>query len=239
MDLNATIDIIIKDLREAGDIIDDLKKYPGVPVLQIELARAKCKSAAEVIAMLKELKGKAEQTEDSAVFVRNIVVNKAEEGKQEVERVQITEFHSVREPEPEEAIRKKEPVQILKAQEPKLAVKKTAENAILADQFNNRAESYNEKIGNLKHEDDISQILKNRPVANLADAIGINDKFLFIREIFNGDAETYNDAIFRLNSAVNFDDASTLIAGYTKEDTDTTAIGQLMDLLKRKFHPNE
>ena len=32
MDFNATIDLIIKDLREASDIIDDLKKYPGFPI---------------------------------------------------------------------------------------------------------------------------------------------------------------------------------------------------------------
>ena len=37
MDFNATIDLIIKDLEEAGEIIDDLKTYPGVPELQVEL----------------------------------------------------------------------------------------------------------------------------------------------------------------------------------------------------------
>ena len=56
MDFNATIDLIIKDLREASDIIDDLKKYPGVPHLQVELAKSKCRSAGEVIALLKTLK---------------------------------------------------------------------------------------------------------------------------------------------------------------------------------------
>ena len=56
MDFNATIDLIIKDLRDASDIIDDLKKYPGVPLLQVELAKSKCKSAGEVIALLKTLK---------------------------------------------------------------------------------------------------------------------------------------------------------------------------------------
>jgi len=54
MDFNATIDLIIKDLQEAREIIDDLKKYPGVPVLQVELAKSKCKSAGEVIALLKQ-----------------------------------------------------------------------------------------------------------------------------------------------------------------------------------------
>ena len=56
MDFNATIDLIIKDLRDASDIIDDLKKYPGIPLLQVELAKSKCRSAGEVIALLKTLK---------------------------------------------------------------------------------------------------------------------------------------------------------------------------------------
>jgi hypothetical protein len=55
MDFNSTIDLIIKDLNEASEIIDDLKKYPGVPALQVELAKSKCRSAGEVIALLKNL----------------------------------------------------------------------------------------------------------------------------------------------------------------------------------------
>ncbi len=49
MDFNATIDLIIKDLDEAREIIDDLKRYPGVPAFQVEFAKSKCKSASEVI----------------------------------------------------------------------------------------------------------------------------------------------------------------------------------------------
>ena len=37
MDFNATIDLIIKDLDEAREIIDDLKKYPGVPAFRLNL----------------------------------------------------------------------------------------------------------------------------------------------------------------------------------------------------------
>jgi hypothetical protein len=55
MDFNSTIDLIIKDLNEASEIIDDLKKYPGVPALQVELAKSKCRSAGDVIALLKNI----------------------------------------------------------------------------------------------------------------------------------------------------------------------------------------
>ena len=58
MDFNATVDLIIKELNEVREIIDDLKSYPGVPALQVELAKSKCKSAAEVIGLLKDVKEK-------------------------------------------------------------------------------------------------------------------------------------------------------------------------------------
>ncbi len=256
MDLNATLDIIIKDLHDVRDIIDDLKKYPGVPALQIELAKSKCKSAAEVIALLKDLheklnagteekqereermpekkveitvknepvraERKEEFIEEKVIPVVNFAMSTPEESRRELSQV-----HNMQAITPEMAI------------VPKPAVKKHVENSILADQFNNMGESFNEKLASLKHEDDVSDILKTKPVSNLSEAIGINDRFLFIREIFNGDAESYNDVIHKLNSAGNINDATALITAYTRDDTDADALRQLMDLLKRKFHSNE
>jgi hypothetical protein len=67
MDFNSTIDLIIRDLNEASEIIDDLKKYPGVPALQVELAKSKCRSAGEVIALLKSLSF-AEPVNDQLIY---------------------------------------------------------------------------------------------------------------------------------------------------------------------------
>ena len=53
MDFNSTIDIMIRDLRELREIIDDFKNYHDVPQIQIELAKSKCKSTEEIIALLK------------------------------------------------------------------------------------------------------------------------------------------------------------------------------------------
>lgn len=253
MDLNATIDIIIKDLNEVREIIDDLKKYHGVPSLQIELAKSKCKSAAEVIGLLKDMinksgdinpEGRAGENEKGEKPVFEIESEKAEEektpvvtlsvnipqeearkiqdeNKSEIKQVQVKEFT----PGPAPEIRN--------------SSKKSYGSAIIADQFNNLGDRINEKIGGLKHDDDISEFLKNKPLSNLTEAIGINDRFLFIREIFNGDQEKYNEAIFRLNSALNLDEASNVVSGYTQEDTDADVVRQLMDLLKRKFRSNE
>ena len=232
MDLNSTIDIIIKDLNEAREIIDDLKKYPGVPALQVELAKSKCKSASEVIALFKDLPPKAAGVKETTLPERKVEIpgpevkveapqpRVPEEKKKEVLQAVVPE----QDPEPEKP-----------AKEPK----KYHESAILADQFSNRPASFNEELESMKHGDDISEILKTQPIANLSEAIGINDKFLFMREIFNGDIELYNRTIAELDSVVTLHDATRILSARIGEKAENDAARQLQFLLKRKFTANE
>jgi hypothetical protein len=233
MDLNATIDIIIKDLNEAREIIDDLKQYPGVPELQVELAKSKCKSASEVISLFKNLPNKvAPAREEKTVVLEEVrQVKNSEKPKPvvhfpEKDNIEVVEMHR---PEASQEAKDK-PVQ---------PFKKSVESPIIADQFSNRPESFNEKLGSLKHEDDVLEILKTKPLLSLNEAIGINDKFLFIREIFDGDPELYNQAIMKLESVGSLADARAVIISYTGDNTENEAIKQLLDLIKRKFPSNE
>ena len=195
MDFNATIDLIIKDLDEAREIIDDLKKYPGVPVLQIELAKSKCKSAGEVIALLKRLR------DNMPVLITPPPVEKKEESKK--------------------------------------AQKKASESAIIADKFNHLSNRFNEQLGSMKSDDDISDILKTKPLTNLSEAIGVNDKFQFIREIFDGNKDAYIQAISRLDHAESLKDARAVIMSYTGDSNENKAVKQLLNLVKRKLPSNE
>ena len=239
MELNTTIDIIIKDLNEARDIIDDLKKYPGVPELQVELAKAKCKSAAEVIALFKTLSPAPPLEKDTKP-------EKAEESHKEKapEPVKtVREYHPpVVEKKVEEVVAGPEPEEVMVPSEPVVKTapvsKKPAETAIIADKFSQPA-SFNEELGSHKHGDDVLEIIRTMPVTSLVEAIGINDKFLFVREIFNGNQDVYNQALQKLESAGSLSDARAIIAGYTGEDNENEAVRQLMDLIKRKFPQHE
>lgn len=255
MDLNATIDIIIKDLNEVRDIIDDLKKYQGIPYFQIELAKSKCKSAAEVIGLLKDMVNKSGQitpeskgTEKENDKWQKPVFEMDDKISEEKATPEVSQMVNIQQEERGKNPGEEKPdtghVQVKEiiretVTEVRNSSKKITGSAIIADQFSNMGDRINEKIGGLKHDDDVSEFLKNKPLSNLTEAIGINDRFLFIREIFNGDPEKYNEAISRLNSAINLDEASNMIAGYTQDDTDADAVRQLTDLLKRKFRSNE
>lgn len=233
MDLNSTIDIIIKDLNEAREIIDDLKRYPGVPELQVELAKSKCKSASEIIALFKNLQAKKASPEKEQPQVREEIIHEKLPDKHEkVGMVPEKKAPEIIVPVIPEApsLDKEEMVQ---------TIKKPVEPAIIADQFSNRPESFNEKLRNLKHEDDVLEILKTKPLSSLDEAIGINDKFLFIREIFDGKTESYNQAIEKLESVGSLSDAMAVIMSYSGENTGNEAVKQLLDLIKRKFLAHE
>lgn len=236
MDLNAVIDIIIKDLNEARDIIDDLKKFQGVPELQVELAKSKCKSASEMISVLKNV---SSEKVSPAIEKKSEVFEPEKEVRKEgpIVAEQIASL-----PEKDSIPERKEPVEEVKTEIKEtriITVKKNTESTIIADQFSNRPESFNEKLGSLKHDDDVLKILKKKPLSSLNEAIGVNDRFIFIREIFNGDEQSYNEAIIKLESVGSISDAESILMSYTGEDRDDETFNQLMDLIKRKFPSNE
>jgi len=263
MDFNTTIDIILKDLKDAREIIDDLKNYPGVPQLQVELAKSKCKSAEEIIAFLKTYKPdpaplqevKRESPPSDLASKGNInesLIEISDEDSSEIREHEVIEDSLHKDPLSGKEL---EHIDELPFNKPdtvspfageksdqtratpieKKPKDKKPETNIVADKFSHMSNIFNEQLGNLKNEDDISAVIKTKPVVNLSDAIGVNDKFLFIREIFGGSQASYDDAINRLNNVGNLTDAKAIIKSYTDEGDDNDIIKQLLDLVKRKL----
>jgi hypothetical protein len=239
MDFNATIDLIIKDLSEVREIIDDLKNYPGVPVLQIELAKSKCKSTGEVIALLKNLQNET-------------VIIKEEPDKhtpaQKQPEKQLLELHeesvtdNTSEPgkkETDSTVRKNVQPGVEQEDKSKKNLAKAAETKIIADRFSQASTSFNDELGNRNSDEEIPDILKTIPITSLSEAIGVNDRFLFIREIFKGNKEAYAEAISRLENTNSMTEARAIIVSYTGDNTENEAILQLLDLMKRKLPANE
>ena len=270
MDFNTTIDIIIKDLREAREIIDDFKNYPGVPELQVELAKSKCKSAEEIIALLKTIKAssppkKSEKTLQSAPKEKQkeqIPEQKESEiasGKSQLSSssgsASKTDLFEISEDDDSDVAAEK-PVLTGKDKSKKLekkeeepvetgtpiwskSVDKTSESNIIADKFSGGTSTLHEQFGATKGEEDISSKHKSLPVDDLGEAIGVNDKFHFIREIFNGNQASYLEAIAKLNEAESMADAKAIIMSYTGDSQENEAIKQLLDLVKRKLGSDE
>ncbi len=84
----------------------------------------------------------------------------------------------------------------------------------------------------------VADSLQKSGINDLREAIGINDKFLFINELFNGDLERYNKVIDELNSFSGFLGAQTYLTELQVQyqwDENATAYQKLSNLLERKF----
>lgn len=92
----------------------------------------------------------------------------------------------------------------------------------------------------LEQTEDISLAarLQKKPVTDLSSAIGINDKFLFLNELFNGSMEKFNKSIRALNSFSTLFGAKTYMSELQIEfqwNCESDAYKKLNDLVERRF----
>ena len=79
-------------------------------------------------------------------------------------------------------------------------------------------------------------VAESAPVASLREAIGLADKFMLIRELFDGNAEEYDNAITTLDKQPSFDDCIIYISENYTWSPNAQATKLVMELLQRKYN---
>ncbi len=80
-----------------------------------------------------------------------------------------------------------------------------------------------------------TQIHRQSAVVDLRRAVGVNDKYLLIRDLFGGNGSLYEITIRRLNEFQTFDECLIYIAKNFSWNPDSDGARLLMDVLERKF----
>ncbi len=91
---------------------------------------------------------------------------------------------------------------------------------------------------NKKKDPSIAERMQQSPIVDLRSAIGINEKFLFINELFKGNLNQYNKTIDELNAFESLNGAFTyLIETKVQQQWDDTSpvFKKLKELIERKF----
>ncbi|MDE5962757.1 MAG: hypothetical protein K2G58_01765, partial [Alistipes sp.] len=83
---------------------------------------------------------------------------------------------------------------------------------------------------------DVASTLRSkRTISDLRQAIGINDKFLLIRDLFGGESDAYDAVMQKLNSFESLDDCVIYLTENYTWNSNSDSVRMLMDLLERKF----
>ncbi len=117
----------------------------------------------------------------------------------------------------------------------------TQDHKIKSDNQNSLGEEKNDASlnDNFKNEDgSVAGQFEKAPIVDLKEHIGINRKFLYINELFNGDSSIYNTVIDQLNSCNSRKEALekvNTLAGESGWDEENTTVSSFIELIERRY----
>jgi len=265
MDFLKAVNIIGRDLEEAMALLEQLTGVSGPELAEIELARSRVRSASELLKLLPGLSGAKEgnppvtvarpaPTPEPAHVPENATAHipqpaPARASEPAPEPVPVSkpqpEQAPAHTPEPAyisvpvaEAKPKPEPVNEHTSR-PHAGSQKSQEPSkpILADRFS-QSGTLGDKISPVRQDEAITTAMHSKPIADIGAAIGINDRFYFIRELFSGDALAYSDTVRRLNASSSLGEAMRILDESTVMGSDPAAQSSFVDVVRRKFSLN-
>jgi hypothetical protein len=81
----------------------------------------------------------------------------------------------------------------------------------------------------------LGEQLSSHRLKDVQSAIGINDRFLFIRELFDNNADAYNSAIDMVNQSPNYTHVENWIKENGNWDMENPTVNLFIEIVKRKF----
>lgn len=212
-------DIILQNLRDLYLLVNSVES------LDHEVIQAK-ESIVET--KLKE----PVQPKDEQVVVK-------EEPKIEEKEVELMDFvdDQVEEIKEESVIEKthSEPINESPKQQNLFANSNGGNNVkTVGETLGQNKRSLNERLAD-NSKNDVASKISQKPVTDIKAAIGIGDRFLYIRELFNGNNDTFEQTVTHLNSLNSFDDAESYIrSNFDWDDSDETVLN-FVSVVKRKY----
>ena len=134
--------------------------------------------------------------------------------------------------EPEKKIVKEAPVPI---REEKIQQTESAKSTILAEKISpSDFHPINETLAQQKTGSDLSSKLQTAPLKSISSGIGLNDKFLFIRELFKGDNALYDNTVQHLDATDSLANAMDFIHLHFAWDDNNETTQKFINLIHRR-----
>lgn len=102
--------------------------------------------------------------------------------------------------------------------------------------------SINELISQGKTKESLAQKHAKKAIADIERSIGLNQRFSFIKNLFENNKEAYNEAVKKLNSCASFLEADDYIHNVLmpkyKWDENTVHVIKFIDIIERRYLPH-
>lgn len=155
--------------------------------------------------------------------------------KKEFKAEELIELHEEPEPELTAKVAKAAVITKQKAPEPELKSRtKEPSEMFLGDSIAKDKSILNDELS-IKSNIDVSSRINTKPIKSIPAAIGINEKFELINNLFNGDSVRYEQAINRLDQAMDFNEAFEYLSSNFSWDMNDPLAQRILELVRRKL----
>src|SRR5690554_1637953 len=243
MEKEALLDIILQDLKELDRLLRTFSGKDHIPEAFIHLAQSKVSGIANEVGLLGSLAQSSSQTTAAPETTPQPeseptpITAPAPEPEEEPKMEQTEEPTEEAQEQPK-VESKEQPKMESKLQKPTVAPPSSpeapgTEKKVLGELLGKDRTSFNEKLGNGQGNGS-NKVLS--PITDLRKELGINDRFFFQRELFNGSSDVMNQTLDQLNQMNSLSSAKSFLAANFKWKPDQEAVHAFMDLLERRFH---
>ncbi len=243
---------LIKDIQDIYSIANRFENPEQIHPLDIDLALSKVRNLYELLLSLNY------QAIYSHEYQKEEILTNTTQTEEKIEPAPTHKIQVTKEPEPEpeepkeiipevidepeliiEAPTKKEiiieetPAQEIEKKEIIEPNHNDDSHEIVADRF--QSNNFNDNIAKKNIKKDVSSKMQSKPINDINSAIGLNDKFIFIRELFSGDKDHYMETIQLLNNFDTFENAIEFLNENFDWDNDNPTFERLKELVRRKY----
>jgi hypothetical protein len=254
MENKKLVKILIKDMAELEELIADMKSSHRFDILEMEFIHNRARGMMQLLQMLEQKEEPAMKIEQEPAAIVEKLKVKVEEavqavivttGAQEEQYIQEVHLNEEMEEEPVVTVHS-EPLPEIHEEPAKVQSEMTdhSESDEMLLENNHHAEpgsTLGESFLKSKSVNDMitDQVkleykLSNRPVSSIQSSVGINDRFQYIRELFDGDSRRYTEAVKTLDSMHNVKEAVEYLRSNYKWKKNETSL-KFVNLVKRRF----
>lgn len=113
--------------------------------------------------------------------------------------------------------------------------KTQTQSSVLGETLQMNQRLINESLNNAIQKTDISQWLSSKPLSSIESAIGINDKFLFIRELFNNNPDAFSSTVKKIDACSGLNEALEYLQTQVSWDFESETAQKFLVLVRRRF----
>lgn len=251
MDNKKLLKILVKDMNELEELISETKTRGTFDVMEMEFLHTRARGITQLLKMLSgfdtPVQKEIEKKPEAAVEKIGTEIKKEKielhEKKIDVPRKDIV-VEEIVEEKIEEVVQKEIEVEetgvVGKNETPPVEIKNEVELEEEVEDINSvqrLGDSFlKEKSVNdlLTDHNNLEFKLSNRPVSSIKSAIGINDRFQYIRELFDGNADKFTETVSFIDEMKNIGEAVEYLRQSFKWKKNETSL-KFVGLVKRRF----